>query len=106
MTTDSTTDVPGVVSSALFSPVVPFYADEYVTIYHGDSREIMPHLKPFDLLLTDPPYGIGADKAMHKASGNVFGHGHRRVAKRSYELTDWDKEPVAEWVMHLARSLC
>lgn len=84
----------------------PFYADEWVTIYHGDSREIMPHLKPFGLLLTDPPYGIGADKAMHKASGNVVGHGHRRVAKRSYELTEWDKEPVAEWVMHLARSLC
>lgn len=84
----------------------PFYADEYVTIYHGDSREIMPHLTPFDLLLTDPPYGIGADKAMHKASGNVAGHGHRRVAKRSYELTEWDKEPVAEWVMALARSLC
>jgi site-specific DNA-methyltransferase (adenine-specific) len=30
-----------------------------VTIYHGDSREILPLLGRFDLLLTDPPYGIG-----------------------------------------------
>ena len=85
---------------------VPFYRDEYVTIYHGDCRQILPLLERFDLLMADPPYGIGADKAMHKASGNVVGHGHRRVAKRTYEASDWDKEPVEEWVMGLARSLC
>ena len=37
----------------------PYYQDEAVTIYHGDNREIMPHLGRFDLLLTDPPYGLG-----------------------------------------------
>lgn len=37
----------------------PYYKDEYVTIYHGDCREVVPHLGRFDLLLTDPPYGIG-----------------------------------------------
>src|SRR6185312_12009537 len=26
--------------------------------YHGDCREIVPKLGRFDLLLTDPPYGI------------------------------------------------
>lgn len=100
MTTESTTDVPGVVSSALFSPVVPFYADEWVTIYHGDSREIMPHLKPFDLLLTDPPYGIGADKPRGNTGKN------KHIKQRDYGEQDWDSEPVQEWVMHLARSLC
>lgn len=37
----------------------PYYQDDYVTLYHGDCRDILPHLKPVDLVLTDPPYGIG-----------------------------------------------
>lgn len=37
----------------------PYYRDDAVTIYHGDCREIVPMLGRFDLLLTDPPYGIG-----------------------------------------------
>jgi DNA modification methylase len=37
----------------------PYYEDGSVTIYHGDCREILPTLEPFDLLATDPPYGIG-----------------------------------------------
>lgn len=36
----------------------PYYEDSAVTIYHGDCREIVPQLGRFDLLLTDPPYGI------------------------------------------------
>ena len=37
----------------------PYYQDDYCTIYHGDCLDIMPHLEPVDLVLTDPPYGIG-----------------------------------------------
>jgi DNA modification methylase len=38
----------------------PFYEDKWVTIYHGDCREILPTLDTkVDLVLTDPPYGIG-----------------------------------------------
>lgn len=36
----------------------PYYQDEYVTLYCGDCAEILPHLPPVDLVLTDPPYGI------------------------------------------------
>lgn len=39
----------------------PYYHDERagITIYHGDCRDILPDLPKVDLVLTDPPYGIG-----------------------------------------------
>lgn len=37
----------------------PYYERDGIVIYHGDSQEILPVLPKFDLLLTDPPYGIG-----------------------------------------------
>ena len=70
-------------------------------LWHGDCREVLPLLPDFDLLMTDPPYGIGADAAAHKASGTVVGHGHRRVAKRTYEKTEWDTEATPDWLIGL-----
>ena len=34
----------------------PYYDHAGCTIYHGDCRDILPHLEPVDLVLTDPPY--------------------------------------------------
>ena len=38
-----------------------YYRDEWVYIIHGDCREILPSIpdKSIDLVLTDPPYGVG-----------------------------------------------
>jgi site-specific DNA-methyltransferase (adenine-specific) len=37
--------------------VKPYYQDKWVTIYHGDCREMLPQLDvKVDLVLTDPPY--------------------------------------------------
>jgi site-specific DNA-methyltransferase (adenine-specific)/modification methylase len=38
--------------------VTPYYEEAGITIFCGDCREILPQLGRFDLLLTDPPYGI------------------------------------------------
>lgn len=36
----------------------PYYQDDFVTLYHGDCREIIPSLDRVDLVITDPPYGM------------------------------------------------
>lgn len=38
--------------------MTPYYADDTVTLFLGDCREILPHLgRRFDAVITDPPYG-------------------------------------------------
>lgn len=38
-----------------------YYADDTVTLYHGDMRELLPALSlQADLIVTDPPYGVTA----------------------------------------------
>jgi DNA modification methylase len=44
----------------------PYYQDEWSTIYLGDCREILPELPKVDLVLTDPPYGIGLEYDSYK----------------------------------------
>ena len=34
----------------------PYYQDEWVTIYHGDCREILPELPKVDFVYADPPF--------------------------------------------------
>ena len=59
--------------------MTPYYDDgKGIVIYHGDCREILPHLPKVDLVLTDPPYqltaaggGIGAKR---KYLSDIKGH--------------------------------
>ena len=41
--------------------MTPYYDETGVTIYHGDCREVMTQMlaESTDLIVTDPPYGIG-----------------------------------------------
>lgn len=62
------------------------------TLYLGDCMDVMPTLGKVDAVVTDPPYGIGADKSMHKNSGTQ--HGKAAAPKRTYADTNWDSEPI------------
>jgi DNA modification methylase len=39
--------------------MTPYYSEGGIDIYHGDCREILPSIGMADLIVTDPPYGIG-----------------------------------------------
>ena len=54
------------------------------TLYHGDCLEIMPTLPKVDAVITDPPYGIGADEAAAKNDG--------KYGWKYYGETSWDRD--------------
>jgi len=56
-------------------------------LYLGDCREVLPLLPKHDLLLTDPPYGIGINKS------------HRLATSRGHGGEIWDDKPVPHWLM-------
>lgn len=75
--------------------MTPYYEHAGITIYHGDSREIAPSLGCFDLLLTDPPYGIGY------AANPIVGKGKTRS---NHAKMEWDDEAIDESVLEALRS--
>lgn len=45
----------------------PYYEHAGITIYHGDCRDVLPHLQA-DVVLTDLPYGIDLDYGTYEDS--------------------------------------
>lgn len=67
----------------------PYYSDDFVTLYHGDCREIAAWLEA-DVLVTDPPYGRdykGNSAGWTNASG---GGGHRSTGQAQAIANDKD----------------
>ena len=62
-------------------------------LWHGDAREVLPLLAPVDLVLTDPPYGIGADTHQGKVENGW----------KQYGPGGWDKDRPSPWLFGLMR---
>jgi len=63
----------------------------------GDCLQVMPTLGRFDAVVTDPPYGIGANK-------QTLGTGKKNFSKG---VSDWDKKkPLIGVVMGISNSQC
>jgi DNA modification methylase len=54
------------------------------TLYLGDCKDILPSLEQVDAVVTDPPYGINADKGAAKNKG--------KCGWKYYGETEWDIE--------------
>ena len=70
------------------------------TLYLADCAEIVPLSAPVDLLLTDPPYGIGESSKKNATRGKPFGGGARNTRGTTILPTDygdyeWDQEPIS-----------
>ena len=70
----------------------PYYQDEATTLYCADCRDILPLLPKVDLVLTDPPYGLG-----NRMQGGTWG-----AASKYATLREWDKRPSNETIIALA----
>ena len=72
--------------------------EQYINkIINADCLDILKQLpdKCVDLVLTDPPYGIGYDKQASSVGGTQ--HGKAATQKRIYKQTNWDnKTPEKE----------
>ena len=77
---------------------VPFYDQDGITIYHGDCAQVLPFLEPVDLLLTDPPYGIGESDKKNSIRGTSSAK-WSRGRPRDYGAFDWDKSPIDQWLI-------
>lgn len=73
-------------------PVKPYYEQDGITIYHGDAAELLRDQRlreygPYDLLLTDPPYGIGS---WSSTGGNSL------RPDEAADINRWDVRPSAD----------
>lgn len=62
--------------------MTPYYADEFVTLYHGDWRDVVSEAAGADLVLADPPYGVSLRTGY-------------AAAKRSKATASKDYAPIA-----------
>ena len=69
----------------------PYYDRDGIKIYHGDCREILPHVKA-DCVVTDPPYGLGD----RWTGGTWFNRG-----VYAQDKCEWDSAPPTEIVASL-----
>jgi hypothetical protein len=72
--------------------VRPYYEDESVVVYCGNWQDIPPTaLAGVGAVVTDPPYGIGADR--NQANRANKQHGAALAPSRDYGESDWDHQP-------------
>lgn len=87
----------------------PYYADDLVTLYHGDCLEVMRSLpdESVDMVVTSPPYNMGLvpggngrgmyrPGASNKAGRFREGYGAHNDAMDQSEYDNWQREVLAE----------
>ena len=76
------------------------------TLYLGDCLEVMPTLDKVDAVVTDPPYGMGADKAAKAAAdARIKANGKSKAGRgwKDYGNTYWDDERPRKEIFDIIR---
>lgn len=81
--------------------MTPYYEQSGVTIYHGSALVVLDmfeglRMQSFDLLLTDPPYGIGEARGKNKSRGKL-------AVSKDYGVSSWDDHPAREAIQMARR---
>ena len=63
----------------------PYYEENGIVLYHADCLEILPHLPQVNLVLADPPYGIGYIPQKHNSKQS---RGNRNFGKEDILIGD------------------
>ena len=70
----------------------PYYDRDGITIFNADCKEVLPFLGSSDLLLTDPPYGLG--------SKLVAGESDKQWGKNFGSQHEWDIQTSPNWLLN------
>lgn len=75
----------------------PYYEDDWVTLFHGDCLELADVWTGADVLVTDPPYGIGWNRSNGTGIGKKAHAGiknDRDTSARDDALDMWGSKPA------------
>jgi site-specific DNA-methyltransferase (adenine-specific) len=87
----------------------PYYSDNYITLYHGDMREVLPALRiTVDACVTDPPYGEtslawdrwvdGWPALVAQCTRSMWSFGSTRMfLNRGADFADWSFSQDVVW---------
>ena len=79
--------------------MTPYYADDLVTLYHGDCREILPSLGQFGGVITSPPYNVGDMSGGYANLADGYDDYADRMPHAEY--VEWQQWLLAECWRHL-----
>lgn len=89
----------------------PYYADDSVTLWHGDMRDVVLLLDPVDAIVTDPPYGetslawdrwpVGWPTIAAKLASSMWCFGSMRMfLDRRDDFVGWHMSQDVVWEKH------
>jgi site-specific DNA-methyltransferase (adenine-specific) len=82
-----------------------YYEEAGITIYHGDCREVLPVIDAVDLVLTDPPYGVGLKGKRTKRAASLTNTGYSGAFEDTPEYVKAAVIPVIHRCLEISKRM-